>query len=113
MEEKKVKDEKLEKVSGGRDTIFHDNVPICPICGQTNIKIVSSNVFTDTYKCHHCGCESIHNKMEEAEPVKYHPNLQCRQCGSIGTWNLVKSENGVDTVECKVCRLKMTAPSQE
>jgi transcription elongation factor Elf1 len=113
MEEKKIKDEKLEKVAGGLDTIFYGNVPICPVCGERDIKVVASDEFTDTYKCHNCGMESIHTKKERPAPPKYHPNLQCRQCGSIGQWNLVKSENGIDTVQCKVCRLQMNAPSEQ
>ena len=112
MEEKKILDEKLEKVSGGIDTVFNGGVAVCPVCGETNIKLYASDEFTDTYKCHHCGSESIHTKKERPAAPELHPTLQCRQCGVVGKWNLVKSENGIDTVECRVCHLQTTVPSE-
>ena len=108
-ENNKIHDSKLEKVAGGINTIFYGNTPVCPVCGQKDIKLIAGDEFTDTYKCDYCGSESVHTKKERP---RYHANLQCRQCGVVGEWNLVKSENGIDTVECKVCRLQMTVPSE-
>ena len=62
--------------------------------------------------CQNCGCESVHKKKLRPEEEKHHTALTCPRCGSIGTWRILSSANGIDTVECKVCRLSMTTPSE-
>ena len=107
MDKKDITDSNLEKVTGGLDTIFYGDIPMCPTCGQRNIKMISSDEYVDTYKCQLCGMVSIHTKKEKPAPVPIHPELQCPICGSIGTWNLLRSDNGVDYLECTVCRNKL------
>ena len=109
MEDNKVHDSKLEKVSGGTELVFHGTTGVCPVCGSTNLKLVSGDEFVDNYLCEHCGQTSTHTKKEK--PV-IHKNLQCNRCGSIGRFNLLKSENGVDTVQCTVCKLTMNVPAE-
>ena len=108
-ENKNLNKEELESVSGGLDTIFYNGVSVCPTCGHRPINLVSGDEFIDTYRCPNCGMVSYHIKKERPIP---HPTLQCPTCGQIGMWKVVKSENGVDEIECKVCRHKITAPAE-
>lgn len=115
MEEKKsVHNNDLKKVTGGiiNDVIFYGSVPICPVCGERPIKKITEGEYDDVYKCQNCGCESVHKKKLRPEEEKHHTALTCPRCGSIGTWRILSSANGIDTVECKVCRLSMTTPSE-
>jgi predicted RNA-binding Zn-ribbon protein involved in translation (DUF1610 family) len=111
MEEKKtVNKEDLAAVAGGINTIFYGNEPMCPVCGERPIKLVSGDEFTDTYQCPHCGSKSTHTKKLRPIP---HPGLTCPRCGSIGKWRIVESANGTDTVECTVCRLSTKVPAEQ
>ena len=109
MDKKEItNNNELEKVTGGNDTVFHGDTPICPTCGEPNIQIISSDEYVDTYKCHICGMVSTHTKKER--PI-IHPELQCPTCGSIGQWNEIRTSNGYDYVECKICRTKVAVVS--
>ena len=111
MEEKKtIQQQDLEKVSGGLDTVFYGDIPICPVCGERPIQKVSGDEYVDTYKCHVCGKTSIHIKKER--PVPY-PGLVCQRCGSLGKWAVLRSENGMDTIQCTVCRLERVVPTEQ
>lgn len=111
MEEKKqVQQNDLEKVAGGLDTVFYGDVAICPVCGERPIKIISGDEYVDTYQCHNCGSISIHTKKEAPKP---HSSKVCMQCGSVGKWRILKTINGIDTIQCTVCRLKVTVPSEQ
>ena len=112
MEDNKVHDSKLEKVSGGLETVFHGTTSVCPVCGHTNLKLVSGDEYVDKYYCEHCGMTSTHTKKEKPVEPPVHPSLQCTQCGSIGRFKLVKKEGGLDTVQCTVCKLQMTVPAE-
>jgi Zn ribbon nucleic-acid-binding protein len=103
----------LEKVAGGVDTAFYNGVPICPVCGERPIKMVSSDEFVDTYQCHVCGSTSIHTKKLRPEAPKPHPDKVCPQCGSLGKWRILRTEGIIDYVECTVCRLQSTAPADQ
>ena len=85
-------------------------VPMCPVCGERPIKLVSGDEFTDTYQCPNCGSKSTHTKKLRPIP---HPGLTCPRCGSIGKWRIVESANGTDTVECTVCRLSTKVPAEQ
>ena len=107
-----IKNEDLEKVSGGLDTVFYGDIPICPTCGERNIKKISGNEYEDTYQCHNCGMVSVHIKKERPAPVPIHPELQCMICGSIGQWDLISSAGGIDTVKCQICRNQTTTSAE-
>jgi predicted RNA-binding Zn-ribbon protein involved in translation (DUF1610 family) len=112
-EKKSLHQEVLEKVAGGLDTVFYSGVPICPVCGERPIQKISGDEFVDTYKCHSCGMISIHTKKERpAEPTP-HPGKVCPRCGSVGKWRIIKSEGVIDFIECTVCRLESTAPTEQ
>ena len=111
-ENKIIENNDLEKVAGGIDTVFVGDVAICPVCGNRPIKIVSGDEYVDVYKCDHCGSQSIHTKKERPAEPKPHPNLVCPQCGTVGNWRIIKTENGLDSIECRVCRLICTTPAE-
>ena len=114
MEEKKqVQQSDLEKVAGGLDTVFYGDVAICPVCGERPIKIISGDEYVDTYQCHNCGSISIHTKKARPEAPKPHSSKVCMQCGSVGKWRILKTINGIDTIQCTVCRLEVTVPSEQ
>ena len=112
MDNNKIPDNKLEKVTGGLETVFHGNTPICPRCGQPNLKLVTGDEFVDQYYCDYCGLTSTHTKKEKPAPVPIHPTLQCSQCGMVGHWNLIKTVNGVDYLSCSICHLEKQAPAE-
>ena len=113
MEEKKtIAQNDLEQVAGGIDTIFFGEVAVCPVCGERPIKKISGDEYVDTYQCSHCGSLSIHTKKQRPEAPKPYPSRVCEQCGSLGRWRVLKSANGMDTIQCTVCRLETVVPSE-
>lgn len=109
MEEKNtIQNSELQKVAGGTEVGFADGQPYCPICGKTPIRLVSSDEFTDTYQCDVCGHQSVHTRQSgNPEPEVF----SCPRCGNLNNWKLLKSENGIDTVECMICHMQVSLPS--
>ena len=113
MEDNKtVQNKDLAKVTGGIETAFCGNVPICPVCGERPIKMVSGDEYTDTYQCHVCGSISVHTKKIRPEAPKPHIHKTCPRCGSVGKWRVIETIDVIDTVECTVCRLVTKAPTE-
>ena len=53
MEETRtVQQQDLEKVSGGLDTVFNGDVPICPVCGERPIQKISGDEYVDSPAAH-------------------------------------------------------------
>lgn len=107
-----VNNNDLEAVSGGIDTVFYGDIAVCPVCGQRPIRIVSGDEYVDIYQCDCCGSKSTHTKKERPAEPKPHATLVCPQCGVTGMWRIIKTENGLDSIECQICRLIRTAPAE-
>lgn len=113
MENKEfVKNDDLRKVTGGIDTVFIGDTAVCPVCGERPLKVAFGDEYVDTYQCPLCGSQSVHVKKIRPEAPKPHSALVCPQCGTTGEWRIVKTQNGLDTIECRVCRLVRTTPTE-
>lgn len=113
MEEKKIMDPKdLEKVSGGIETAFHGNTPVCPVCGQPNIRKLSGDEYTDTYQCDCCGMMSTHTKKARPIAKPLHMEVRCGICGMNDQWRIIRTEAGLDLIECGYCRTRISVPSE-
>ena len=105
-----LQNKQLAQVSGGNEPIFQGNTVLCPTCGHRPLKLVSSDEFTDTYKCEVCGKIWIHTKKEHP---KIHPGLICPRCGDrIPNWTLLSTAGGMDRIRCGTCQYELSVPSE-
>ena len=106
MENKTIQNSDLEKIAGGNEVQFLDGEAVCPICGKYPIRLVSADEFTDTYQCDVCGHMSTHHKSASNTPESN--QAVCPRCGNCSSFRLVKSENGLNTLECRLCGMHIT-----